>query len=105
MTFSKRQILLALAAIGAGAALPASAQQTTALDISEGRAIGQAYLAANPGVNLIALRAELLPNGLDTARLRTLVAADFGAARVFIFKGWRLSETEVRLFALLAASP
>ena len=101
MTFSKRQILIALAAIGASAALPAAAQQTSALDVSAGRAIGQAYLAANPSVDLASLRAQLLPNGIDAPRLRALVAADFGAARVFIFKGWRLSETEARLFALL----
>lgn len=105
MTLSKRQILLALAAIGASAALPATAQQTSALDVSAGRAIGQAYLAANPSMDPAVLRATLLPTGFDAgapARLRALVSADFRAARVFIFKGWRLSETEARLFALLA---
>ena len=104
MTLSKRQILLALAAIGASAALPATAQQTSALDLSAGRAIGEAYLAANPGVDIAALRAALLPTGFDAsapAHLRALVSADFRAARVFVFKGWRLSETEARLFALL----
>lgn len=102
MTLSKRQILLALAAIGASAALPATAQQTSALDLSAGRAIGEAYLAANPGVDIAALRAALLPTGFDaSAHLRALVSADFRAARVFVFKGWRLSETEARLFALL----
>ena len=56
---------------------------------------------------LAAVRAELAPNGLDgaaIARLRTLAAADFGAGRVFVHEGWRLSRTEGRLFALLAAA-
>lgn len=103
MSLSKRDVLLALAALAASAALPATAQ-TTAIDLSAGRAIGQAYLAANPGADLVALRRDLLPNGFDEAArqsLRARASADFRAARVFIFKGWRLSETEARLFALL----
>jgi hypothetical protein len=51
------------------------------------------------------LRNDLLPNGFDQearSRLRARAAEDFRAARVFIFKGWRISETEARLFALLA---
>jgi hypothetical protein len=104
MSLSKRDVLLALAALGAGAALPAAAQ-TNALDLSEGRAVGQAYLAATPSADLAALRNDLLPNGFDQearSRLRVRAAEDFRAARVFIFKGWRISETEARLFALLA---
>lgn len=103
MTLTKRNVLLALAALGASAALPASAQ-TGAPDLRAGRAIGEAYLAANPATNIAALRTELLPNGFNDAaiqHLRARVAADFRAARVFIFKGWRISETEARLFALL----
>ena len=104
MSLSKRDVLLALAALGASAALPASAQTGTP-DFSGGRAIGQAYLAANPGADLAALRNDLLPNGFSqeaAARLRARAADDFRAARVFIFKGWRISDTEARLFALLA---
>jgi hypothetical protein len=103
MSLSKRDVLLALAALAAGAALPAAAQ-SNAPDLSAGRAIGQAYLVANPSVDLAALRDDLLPNGFDqeaAQRLRGRAAEDFRAARVFIFKGWRLSETEARLFALL----
>jgi hypothetical protein len=103
MRLSKRDVLLALGALAAGAAIPAAAQ--TAPDLSAGRAIGQAYLTANPGADLAALRNDLLPQGFDadaSERLRARVAADFRAGRVFIFKGWRLSETEARLFALLA---
>lgn len=103
MSLSKRDVLLALGALAAGAALPAAAQ-TNAPDLSAGRAIGQAYLAATPAADLAALRRDLLPNGFDAnapQRLRDRVSADFRTARVFIFKGWRISETEARLFALL----
>ena len=103
MNPSKRDVLLALAALAASAALPASAQ-VSAPDLSAGRAIGQAYLAGTPNTDLAALRHDLLPNGFDAnaaPRLRARAAADFRAARVFVFKGWRLSETEARLFALL----
>lgn len=103
MRLSKRDVLLALAALAAGAALPAAAQ-TAAPDLSAGRAIGAAYLAAHPQANLSQLRNELLPAGFtpDAAtQLRARVAADFRAQRVFVFKGWRLSETEAQLFALL----
>lgn len=101
MNLSKRDVLLALTALATSAALPAAAQTT---DFSAGRAIGQAYLAANPAADLSALRRELLPHGFNAdavTALRTLAANDFRAARVFIFKGWRISETEARLFALL----
>lgn len=103
MSLSKRDVLLALTALAAGAAVPAVAQ-TNAPDLSAGRAIGQAYLAANPSVDLVALRSDLLPSGFNDSavtHLRARAAEDFRAARVFIFKGWRLSETEARLFALL----
>jgi hypothetical protein len=103
MSLSKRDVLLALAALAAGAALPAAAQ-TGAPDLTAGRAIGQAYLAANPGTDVATLRNDLLPNGFNQEagpRLRVRAAEDFRAARVFIFKGWRISETEARLFALL----
>jgi hypothetical protein len=107
MSLSKRELLLALSALGAGAILPAAAQTAAAPDLSAGRAIGEAYRAANPNEDWSAVRAELAPNGLDgaaIARLRTLAAADFGAGRVFVHEGWRLSRTEGRLFALLAAA-
>lgn len=105
MTLSKRELLLALAALGVGAVTPAAAQ--SALDLSAGRAIGEAYRAANPSEDWAAIRAELAPSGLDAAALsglRAAVAADFGAGRVFVHEGWRLSRTEARLFALLAVS-
>ena len=106
MTLSKRDLILALAALGAGVALPAVAQNTT-LDLATDRAIGAAYRAANPNEDWAAIRAALLPSGIDAeaiTRLRAVSAADFGAGRVFIHQGWRLSRTEARLFALLAAA-
>jgi hypothetical protein len=105
MTLSKRDLLFALTALGAGALSPAFAQ-SAALDLSAGRAIGEAYRAAHPEEGPEALRAQLIPSGLDAealTRLRAAVAADFRAGSVFVFEGWRFSRTEGRLFALLAA--
>jgi len=107
MKLNKRELLIALAALGAGAALSAAAVEGDDLDLGAGRAIGRAYLAANPGESLPALAAELLPSGLDEealARLNAQAAADFGAGAVFVYEGWRLSRTEARLFALLTAA-
>jgi hypothetical protein len=106
MSLSKRDILFALAALAAGAALPAAAQ-TAAPDLTAGRAVGEAYRIAHPDADLTRLRNELLPNGFTAEageRLRARAGADFRAARVFIFKGWRLSETEAQLFALLTSA-
>lgn len=100
---SKRDILRALTALTALAATPALAQQTP--DLSAGRAIGEAYLAAHPGTDRAALRRELLPNGFSDAAagtLRARVQNDFENGRVLAYRGWRLSATEAQLFALLA---
>lgn len=105
MNLSKRDILFALAALGASAAaLPARAQSAAPPDLAAGRMVGAAYLAANPHVSVAALRQQIAPTGLDTAaiaRLRAQAVDDFRTGRVFIYKGWRLSETEGRVFALL----
>lgn len=105
MTLNKRDLLLALAALGAGAITPARAQ-TAAPDLSAGAAIGQAYRTAYPEEGLEALRAQLVPNGLNAealARLKAMAGADFSSGAVFVYQGWRLSRTEGRLFALLTA--
>jgi hypothetical protein len=107
MSLSKRDILFALAALAACAALPAAAQTAAVPDLAAGGAIGDAYRAAHPGADLERLRNELLRGGFSAEtgqRLRARAAADFRAARVFIFKGWRLSETEAQLFALLTTA-
>jgi len=101
MNLTKRHLLLALAAIGAAPALAQNADP-----IAGGRDIGRAWIAANPSADLAALRASLMPRGFsaETAQtLRTRVADDFRNARVFVHNGWRLSQTEAQLFALLAA--
>lgn len=103
MNISRRDVILALAALGAG--VDSAGAQTARLDLSAGRSIGQAYIAANPATDLARIRDGLLPGGFTheaVVRLRALAAADFRSARVFTFKGWRLSETEAQLFALLS---
>jgi len=105
---SRREILAALAGIAAVAAMPGAALAAEpAIDLSTGRAIGQAYLAAHPETSLAKLRRLHLPAGLDptaVGRLRTRVAADFHDGRTFVHEGWRLSQTEAQLFALLGSA-
>lgn len=102
----RRRLLIALTAIAAGATDAAFAQTTcTALDLSGGRDIAAAWRAANPNADLEALRAALLPDGLCEESLAVLdarVRDDFRNGAIFIYRGWRLSETEARLFALAA---
>lgn len=104
---TKRQVLLALAALGAGTATRAIAQACApALDLSGGKAIGEAWRADHPEADIAAIRDELLPQGFcdeAVAALRTRVAQDFRNGDIFVFRGWRMSETEARLFALLTA--
>ena len=101
----RRRVLLALAALSAGAATPA-AGALAQIDPEGARRIGQAYLAGHgKPMDARRLQAELLPDGWNsaaTAKLRARAAADFRAGRLFIHRGWRLSDTEGRLFALAA---
>jgi len=104
----RRTVLMALASLAAGAAAPAAALPQ--IDPEGARRIGQAYLDAHPGRRLEAgrLQADLLADGWTpeaAARLRTRVAADFRAGRLFVHRGWWLSDTEGRLFALAALTP
>lgn len=101
----RRHVLLALAGLAAGAATPAAALPQ--IDAQGARRIGQAYLYSHPDQRFEAgsLQAALLPDGWTSAaavRLRARAAADFRAGRLFIHRGWRLSDTEGRLFALAA---
>ena len=105
---NRRDVLFAIAAL---AAAPASAVAAVPQVDPEGaRRIGQAYIDAHPGRRFDAarLKAELLPDGWTPAaaqRLRARAAGDFRAGRLFVHRGWRLSDTEGRLFALAAISP
>ena len=105
MNLSKRDLLRALIALGAVAAAPAWSQDMAGLDLSAGRAIGAAYRAAH-GDRLEPAR-TLLPGRLDDAaltQLRARAAADFREGRMFTYQGWRISETEAQLFALLTGN-
>lgn len=104
----RRTVLLALAGLAAGAAVPAVAAPQ--IDPEGARKVGQAYLDSHPDRRFDAarLRAELLPDGWTDAaavRLRARAARDFREGRVFVHRGWRLSDTEGRLFALAALTP
>lgn len=99
----RRTVLLALAGLAAGG--PAMA--APAIDPEGARAVGQAYIDAHPGqrFDAVRLKAELLPEGWNDAaanRLRARAARDFRDGRLFVHRGWRLSDTEGRLFALAA---
>lgn len=99
----RRHVLMALAALSAGVATPAAALPQ--IDPEGARRVGQAYLAGRKGVDAKRLQAELLPDGWTpaaAAKLRARAAADFRAGRLFVHRGWRLSDTEGRLFALAA---
>jgi len=86
-------------ALAADATLPGCAP----LDLSKGREIGVAWRAANPGADLAALGAELFPQGICEQALDSLAKRardDFSNGRIFIYRGWRLAETEAQMFAL-----
>jgi hypothetical protein len=97
----RREVLAALVALAAGGPALAALPE---VDAEGGRLVGRAYLAQHPGFDAGQARAELLADGWTSATLRRRVAADFRAGRMFVHRGWRLSDTEGRLFALLAAA-
>jgi hypothetical protein len=107
MTVLARRDLLA--ALFAATALPALAQPAEPLfadlDHAAAKRIGAAWLAAHPGTSVHTLAGRLFPEGRGPnalPALRRRVAEDFGRGAVFIHRGWRLSDTEGALFALLA---
>jgi hypothetical protein len=111
---ARRDLLAALFAATAAAALPAFARAGSAelkatlfadLDMAAAARIGQAWLAAQPPTTTAVLTTRLFPNGRGPETLPALrrrVAEDFRRGTVFIHRGWRLSDTEGALFALLA---
>lgn len=108
-SLSKRGLLRALAGLAAvSAAGPAAALARTpdiaAVDAVGAAEIGRAWLAAHPS-DAASLRRAVFPNGPDAGtgpRLAQRIRTDFSAGRVFVHRGWFLSETEARLCALIA---
>ena len=103
IALDRRHVLMALAAIAAAPATAAAALPQ--VDPEGARMIGKAYLAQHTDVSAARLTAQLLPDGWTpaaAAKLRVRAAADFRAGRLFVHRGWRLSDTEGRLFALAA---
>jgi hypothetical protein len=107
MTVLARRDLLA--ALFAATALPAFAGPADPLfadlDHAAAKRIGTAWLAAHPGTSARVLAARLFPTGRGPDALpglRRRAAEDFRRGAVFVHRGWRLSDTEGALFALLA---
>jgi hypothetical protein len=109
-TWARRDLLAALFAATAGAALPTLTQAADTklfgdLDHAAATRIGRAWLAGRPATGSAALTKRLFPNGRGAdalPALRRQVAEDFRRGAVFVHRGWRLSDTEGALFGLLA---
>ena len=108
---ARRDLLAALFAATAGAALPTLARAAPDaklfgdLDHAAAARIGKAWLAGRPATGSAALAKRLFPNGRDAdalPALRRQIAEDFRRGAVFVHRGWRLSDTEGALFGLLA---
>jgi hypothetical protein len=104
---SRRDLLAALVALAATPALSRAAAPEPFADLNAGavKRIGEAWRAAHPGVTIRRLEARLFPGGRGQAtlpRLREQAMADFRKGAVFAYRGWRLSDTEGALMALLS---
>lgn len=106
MTMLQRRELLAfIAALGGTVLGSAPAHAMPGVDQEGAVRIGEAYLRENPSLDRQGLQRELLPNGWSAnalAALKQRVSADFRDGRMLIHRGWRISDTEGRLFALAA---
>ena len=102
---SKRGLLQALAGIAVASAAGVTQARTpgiAAIDAAGASDIGRAWLAVHPS-DAAALRADLVPtDDSPVGRLKTRVHDDYRAGRLFVHKGWFLSETEARLCALIS---
>lgn len=104
---TRRDLLAALVALAATPALArAPAPELFAgLDAGAVKRIGEAWRTAHAGVTAQRLETRLFPSGRGNAalpRLRKQATADFRKGAVFAYRGWRLSDTEGALMALLS---
>jgi hypothetical protein len=104
---SRRDLLAALVTLAVTPALARAAAPDSLADLDPAavKRIGEAWRAVNPGVTTQRLEARLFPGGRGKAalpRLRGQAMADFRRGAVFTHRGWRLSDTEGALFALLS---
>ena len=98
---TRRALIACLAAVASGPAVAATPSGLPALDPAAAKRIGDAWLVGHPTARA-ALERSLGP--LTLAALRPRAAVDFRAGRMFAYQGWRLSQTEARLFALYTLS-
>lgn len=103
----RRDLLAALVALAATPALARAAKPEGFADLDRDAVVrlGEAWRAVHPGVTVRRLEARLFPGGRGKAalpRLRDQMAADFRRGAVFSYRGWRLSDTEGALLALLS---
>lgn len=102
---SKRGLLQALAGIAVASAAGAAQARTpgiAAIDAAGASDIGRAWLAVHPG-DAATLRADLVPtDDSPVGRLKARVHEDYQEGRLFVHRGWFLSETEARLCALIS---
>ncbi len=104
---NRRDLLAALVAMAATPALARAQGPNLFADLDRDAVarLGQAWRAAHPGVTAQRLETRLFPTGRGTAslaRLRDQARADFRRGAVFAYRGWRLSDTEGALLALLS---
>ena len=101
----RRDLLLALAALGTGLATAGgvSAAVLDGIDVQAAAKIGAAWRAARPNADLQAVKGQLGAGEAGLRRLAAMAREDFRAGRVFVHRGWRLSDTEGALMALVAA--
>ena len=101
----RRELLVFIAALGGTVLVSAPAHAMPGVDQEGAVLIGEAFLRDNPGLDRQRLQRELLPDGWSAnafSGLKQRVSADFRDGRMFIHRGWRISDTEGRLFALAA---
>lgn len=104
---NRRDLLAALAALAAAPSLARAATTNVfaGLDRAAVKRIGEAWRAQNPKATARALAVRLFPAGRGPdalPRLRVQAANDFRKGAVFVYRGWRLSDTEGALMGLLS---